>query len=295
MIRDIRTYLEELKIELKGMDIALVQDALSDAEEFLTTAVQEALESQPGATDADVLGRIIDRYGAPSEVAVAYKEMESRFPRLRRPSRPLKREKWLSVYFGVISDLKAWGAFLYMVLSLLSGYIYFGWALLGASLSLLSLILIIGIPVASLFLLSVRGIALLEGGLVEALLGTRMPRKPLFVTPNLKWIDKVKALLSESVTWKSFLYMIVQLPLGFVYFFLAAGLLLFSLSLIASPVLELVFHKPLELWRGDAFTPVWALPIVSVAGFFLLALTLHVAKWVGKVHGRWAKSMLVRK
>ena len=295
MIRDIRTYLEELKVELKGMDIALVQDALSDAEEFLTTAVQDALENQPGRSDADVLGAIIDRYGAPAEVAAAYKEMESRFPRLRRPSRPLKREKWPSVYFGVMGDLKAWGAFLYMVLSLLTGSIYFGWVLMGGSISAMSLILIIGIPVASLFLLSIRGIALLEGGLVEALLGTRMPRKPLFVTPNLGWIDKIKALLADSVTWKSLLYMIVQLPLGYIYFFVSAGLLLFSLSFIASPVLELVFHKPLELWRGDAFTPVWALPVVSAAGFFLLALTLHLAKWVGKVHGRWAKYMLVRK
>jgi len=295
MILDIRTYLEELKVELKGMDVALVQDALSDAEEFLTTAVQDALESQPGSAEAGVLGGIIDRYGAPSEVAAAYKETESRFPRLPLSSRPSKSKKGLSGYFGVISDLKAWGAFLYMVLSLLTGSIYFGWALMGGSISAMSLILIIGIPITSLFLLSIRGIALLEGGLVEALLGTRMPRKPLFVTPNLGWIDKIKALLAESVTWKSLLYMIVQLPLGYIYFFVSAGLLLFSLSFISAPVLELVIHKPLEIWRGDAFTPVWLLPVVSAAGFFLLALTLHLAKWVGKVQGRWAKYMLVRK
>jgi hypothetical protein len=295
MIRDIKTYLEELKRELEGMDAALVQDALSDAEEFLTTAVKDSLAIRPEKTGPDVLGGIIDKYGSPSEVAAAYKEMESRFPGLRRPARPLKANRGLSEYFGVIADLKAWGPFFYMVLSFLTGSIYFSWVLVGASASVLSLILIIGIPVTSLFLLSIRGIALLEGRVVEALLGTRMPRKPLFVSPNLRWIDKLKALFTESITWKSLLYMIVQLPLGYIYLGLSAALLLFSLSFIASPVLELVFHKPLELLGGETFTPVWLLPIVSVAGFFLLALTLHLAKWVGKVHGRWAKMMLVRK
>jgi hypothetical protein len=295
MIHDIKTYLEELKRELEGMDTALVQDALSDAEEFLTTAVEDALAGQPEKTDVDVLGGIIEKYGTPSEVATAYKGTESRFPGLRRPARPLKTKKGLSEYFSVVADLRAWGPFLYMILCFLTGSIYFSWALIGASVSAMSLILIIGIPLTSLFLLSIRGIALLEGRVVEALLGTRMPRKPLFVSPNLRWIDKLKALFTESITWKSLLYMIVQLPLGYIYIFLSAALLLVSLAFITSPVAELVFRKPLELLGGEAFTPVWLLPIVSVAGFFLLALTLHLAKWVGKVHGRWAKSMLVRK
>lgn len=295
MIQDIKTYLEELKKELEGMDTALVQDALSDAEEFLATAIKDALAVRPEKTAADVLAAIIDKYGTPSEVAAAYREMESRFPALRRPSLLPKTKRGLSEYFGVIADLKAWGPFLYMVLSFLTGSIYFSWVLVGASVSALSLILIIGIPLTSLFLLSIRGIALLEGRVVEALLGTRMPRKPLFVSPNLRWIDKLKALFTESITWKSLLYMIVQLPLGYIYLGLSAALLLFSLAFITSPVAELVFHKPLDLFGAEAFTPVWLLPIVSVAGFFLLALTLHLAKWVGKVHGRWAKFMLVRK
>lgn len=295
MARDIKAYLEELKNELEGMDAALVQDALSDAEEFLATAVGDALSGQPEKTDADVLGGIIDKYGAPSEVAASYREMESRFPGLRRPARPSKAKKGLPGFFGVVADLRAWGPFFYMVLSFVTGSIYFGWACLGASVSAMSLILIIGIPLTSLFLLSVRGIALLEGRVVEALLGTRMPRKPLFVSPNLRWIDKLKALFTESITWKSLLYMIVHFPLGGIYFGLSALLLMFSFAFITSPVAELVFHKPLDLMGGEAFTPVWLLPVVSVAGFFLLALTLHLAKWVGKVHGRWAKSMLVRK
>jgi hypothetical protein len=145
-----------------------------------------------------------------------------------------------------------------------------------------------------LFLLSIRGIALLEGRIVEALLGIRMPRRSLFLDKNLSWKDLFLALVKESYTWKALLYTALLFPLGLIY---SLGILLLfatSLSFIVSPVLELIFHIPLELFGLDTFTPVWLLPLVCIAGFFLLPLTFHLAKFVGKVHGKYAKSMLVR-
>ena len=49
MNNSIQTYLVELKNELKGSDMATVQDALIDAEEHLTTALEVFLEQNPGA------------------------------------------------------------------------------------------------------------------------------------------------------------------------------------------------------------------------------------------------------
>jgi hypothetical protein len=72
-------------------------------------------------------------------------------------------------------------------------------------------------------------------------------------------------------------------------------LLAFALSFILSPLMELVFHIPLDLFGDNVFTPVWLLPVVCLAGIVLLPLTLHLAKFVGKYHGRFAKAMLVKK
>ena len=44
MLKNVDEYLLELKKELKGSDSALIQDALSDAEEYLRTALENALE-----------------------------------------------------------------------------------------------------------------------------------------------------------------------------------------------------------------------------------------------------------
>jgi len=80
----------------------------------------------------------------------------------------------------VLADPRAYTALLYMLLSLATGTLYFTWAVTGISLSLGLAILIIGIPFAILFFASVRGISLVEGRVVEALLGERMPRRPLY-------------------------------------------------------------------------------------------------------------------
>jgi len=76
------------------------------------------------------------------------------------------RQPILSRFFGVFADPRAWGALLYLFLSLGIGIVYFTWVVLGVSLSLGLLVLIIGIPFAGLFLLSIRGIAFIEGRLV---------------------------------------------------------------------------------------------------------------------------------
>jgi len=117
----------------------------------------------------------------------------------------------------------------------------------------------------------------------------------LFVKHNLDSMEKFKALFRESQTWKILIYFLFQFPLGLFYSLLALGLFAFSLSFIFSPVLELVFHLPLELFGTDAFTPVWLLPFVSLSGIMILTSLFHLAKFIGKIHGKYAKFMLVRK
>ena len=91
------------------------------------------------------------------------------------------------------------------------------------------------------------------------------------------------------------LYGILQFPLGLLYFGVIGGMFLFALAFITAPVLELVFHLPLDLMGPDEFTPLWLLPLVFLGGLLLLPLTFHVAKKVGQWHGRYAKAMLVRR
>lgn len=295
MSSHIAEYLAQLKVELQGSDRALIQDALSDSEEYLSLALEKAREERPGLIEKEALSAIIARYGTPAEVAAGYRDLEERLHTAEETAlRPESRSLWIRL-FGILASPRAWGAFLYEVFSALTGLIYTAWILVGGIFSLVSLIFIIGIPISAGFLLSLRGWALLEGVIVEALLGERMPRKTLFVQKELAWTQKLKSLFTESQTWKSLLYMLLQFPLGLVYFLLVGGLFLLSLSLISSPFMELVLHLPMEFVGNEAFTPVWLLPLLCLLGLLLLPLTLHLAMSVGSLHGRYAKAMLVRK
>ena len=65
MFKNVDEYLELLKKELKGSDLALIQDALFDAEEHLRTALEKTFESTPGISEADALIRLTSTASGP--------------------------------------------------------------------------------------------------------------------------------------------------------------------------------------------------------------------------------------
>lgn len=290
----VEEYLDALKKELKGSDTATIQDALVDAEEHLTTALESAREGQPDLNEVEALGQIIEQYGTPEETATAYKEVERRtFPGLA-PATPKKRRSFLGRFFGIYTDPRAWGSLFYMLIAFVTGIVYFSWAVTGLSISISFTIFIFGMPVLLLFLLSVRGVAWIEGRMVEALLGVRMPRRPLFSPQNVKWLERLKLLLKDKHTWLSLLYMLLQLLLGTIYFVGIVFLFALSLAFITTPLRELGFNIPLAYINGiEYFTPVSLLPLEILAGILLWTLTMHLVRWIGGLHGRYAKALLV--
>jgi hypothetical protein len=304
MIKSVDDYLSHLKKELSGCDRATIQDALSDAEEYLRNALLNARESHPEISEADALVQIFEGYGTPEEVATAYREIERHIvPALAQPSYPDESPKaykekdqrpFLSRFFGVFADFRAWGAILYLLLSLATGIIYFTWVVTGISVSVGLITLIIGLPLMVLFILSVRGISLVEGRIVEALLGIRMPRRPQFHQRNMRWWVHFKNIILDKHTWLSIIYMILQLPLGIIYFSLFITLIALSLSGIALPILQLSSDVLVNINGNSYELAVWMLPLAVVAGILLATLTMHLAKYVGRMHGLMAKTLLVR-
>ena len=294
MTKTVAEYLEALKLALKGSDNATVQDALVDAEEHLTTALESLRESQPELKEADALAQIIEHYGTPEETAAAYVEVERRtFPGLATVAAK-KQGSPLGSFFGIYTDPRAWGSLFYMLIAFVTGVVYFSWATTGLSVSIAFALFIFGMPVALLFLLSVRGVAWLEGRLVEALLGVRMPRRQLFAPQNSKLLERIKILVTDKHTWLSMLYMLLQFVLGTAYFVVLVTVISLSLTGIAIPVLQEVFHLPVvQIYDAHYYLPQWGYPLVILAGILLWTVMMHLVKWVGGVHGRYAKALLV--
>jgi uncharacterized membrane protein len=285
-------YLDQLRAALAGADKAMIQDAVYDAEEYLRSEMAE----NPGKSEAEVIASVAGSYGAPDEVADIYRETEVTVAKALRPPAPPKRKSALGRFFGVVADPRTYGALFYMLLSLATGTFYFTWVVTGASLSVGLLILIIGIPLLLLFLMSVRLLSLVEGRVVEVLLGERMPRRPLYTQRDKPWMTRLKELFTDGRTWTAALYLLLMHPLGILYFSVAITLLALSVGLIAAPVAFFLPHGyafSFGDWNLVTEAP-WLLPLFSVIGFVLLFATLHLARVVGLFHGWLAKHLLVR-
>ncbi len=295
MYKSVADYLNELRHELAGCDPATIQDALADAEEhFYSAAGQESTDSS-GTNGHQGISFLLENFGTPQEVATAYREMEAHMP---LPLLALQRKKPKSLwgkFFGVAADIRTWSALLYMLFALITGIIYGMWSLVAGGLSLFFLIFIIGLPMMGLYLLSVRGLALMEGRIVETLLGVRMPKKPVFVRKGLSPSQKFKTLILASTTWKALLYLVLRFPLGILYSTATFLLLSFSIKFMIYPLWYTWLNRPLLTFRQPYFPPEGLFPLISLTGALIFFLTLHLVRWLGRQHGLLAKYLLVSK
>ena len=294
MIKSVEEYLDLLKIELKDSDAATVQDALADAEEHLRAALANLREKQPQVSDADALVQVMEQYGSPEETASAYKEVERRtVPGLARDV-PVQQASIVRRFLGVYDDPKAWGSLLYMLISLVTGIVYFTWAVTGLSLSISLAIFVFGLLFAVFFGVSLRGLALLEGRIVEGLLGVRMPRRPLFIQKDVTWFERLKSNLMDKHLWLSLVYFLLQLPLGVIYFTLVVTLFTLSLGLMAAPLVQTITDFPIiSIGVMKYHLSGWSTPLFLFVGFMIWTAAMHVSRSIGQWHGRYAKAFLV--
>jgi hypothetical protein len=288
-------YLARLRAELAGSDPALIQDALGNAEEYLRGEQAQRLAAGTPAEEAQIVRRTLERFGTPEEVAEAYRESERRRAQPGPfPAPATRRDDDLGRrVFGVLVDPRAYGALLYMFLALATGIVSFTWAVVGLALSLGLLPLIIGVLVPVAFLASLRGFGVLEGRVVEGLLGERMPRHAPVAQGTL--LQRVRGWATDGRTWTTLLYMLLQMPLGILYFTLFTVMLALTLGLAIAPVAQLVTGVPMfVIDRFRMELPLLALPLVWIAAAFDLLVSLHLARALGRLHGRYAKAMLVR-
>jgi uncharacterized membrane protein len=290
--RSIDQYLAQLKDALRGEDPALVQDALYDAEEYLRAEVA----SHAGKDEADVLELIASTYGAPDEVAEAYRTTEKTVREALKPVAPPAQRSALGRFFGIYADSRAWTALFYLLLSLATGIFYFTVAVTGLSLSAGLAVLIVGVPFFLLFIGLTRVLSLVEGRIVEGLLGVRMPRRPLRSTHGIGLIARIKEMLVDRRTWTTLLYMIAMLPLGVAYFCFAVIGLALGLGGIAAPVIVVLHSLGASdsgiFWEGEVVS--WPFSVlVAVVGVALVTLLMHGFRLLGELHGRFARALLL--
>jgi uncharacterized membrane protein len=294
--RSIEQYLAALRAALAGEDPALVQDALYDAEEYLRAEVA----ANPTRNEADTLELISSTYGAPDEVAEAYRTTEKQVRTALAPPPRKAAQTAFGRFFAVYGDSRTWTALFFMLLSLVTGVFYFTLTVTGLSMSAGLIFLIVGIPFFLLFVGFTRVLALAEGRLVEGLLGQRMPRRPLYPTKGIPIFERIKQMLVDRRTWTTMFYFLLMLPLGILYFVIATVGICVGLGLIGGSIAGLLLAAGVgsgglmlddhAVFYGPS---AFAAPLILVAGIVLLTAVMHLIRGIGRGHGTLAKHLLV--
>ena len=296
--RSIDEYLKQLRDALQGADPSLVQDALYDAEEYLRAEVS----SHPEKSEADVLELIATTYGAPDEVAAAYRDTEVKVTAALRPVTPknIDSPNPLRRFFAVYSDPRAYTSLFYMLLTLATGIVYFVFVVTGLSLSAGLAVLIIGFPFFLVFIGIARVLALGEGRLLEAITGERMPRRPVHPGPSSGIWSRIGAMLSDSRTWTTLAYLVLMLPLGIFYFVLAIVGISVAGALVVAPFLVIAQHLGWIVNDGTPIvhpvflgSPVGSLFLVAL-GVLIFTALLHAARGIGRAQVALARALLVK-
>ncbi|MFM7625252.1 MAG: sensor domain-containing protein, partial [Gammaproteobacteria bacterium] len=163
-------------------------------------------------------------------------------------------------------------------------------------------ILIIGVPFFVAFIGFTRVLALVEGRLIEGLTGERMPRRATPAAPG-GWLARIGAMLRAPRTWTTLVYQLLMLPLGTLYFSVAITLAALGIVLLGGSIAGLLQGLGFEVvdgWQTSVDgTPLTGLEALGVAlaslviGVLLLTAMLHLARFVGRIHARIAKQLLV--
>ena len=223
--------------------------------------------------------------------APARRSAEQRLP--LPVEQPAASPSALRALLGVYADPQTWGAAFFILVSFVTGILYFTWAVTGLGLSISFLILIIGLPFAYLFLLSVRGLAMVEARLVQASLGVDLTVGPVLPKAGSKWLERLKALVTARSTWSALLYMFLQLPLGVIYFSVTVTLVALALSLISAPILYGLIKVPVVALEGVTYgLPAWGAILIGLAGLLLLTAAMHVIRGIGRWHAKYARALL---
>jgi Putative sensor len=173
-----------------------------------------------------------------------------------------------------LTGARSWTALTHHLLGLPLGIVYFTWLVTGLSVGLGLIITLVGIPILTLVMASVRPLLAGERALSNALLGTDIPPAP--IAPHGEgWLGRLKAYWTDSATWRGIAYLLARFPVGTFTFSVAVAAYSSALYLIAAPLLAPLDELQLGIWEPD--TVLEGVALVPLGAILLLA-----AAWISE-------------
>ena len=195
---------------------------------------------------------------------------------------------------------------LYLLLSFPLGLAYFVFLVTGLSVGFGLLVIWVGVPILSLVLAGSWALSRFEQEATNRLLKLDIPTIPLpkASTPLsaddatvsgaervfIRTWRRLKAHLSDRLTWTGMLYLFLKFPVGVASFVIVVTLASLTAALLGAPFYYGVGDGiDFGIWQVDQL---WEALILTLVGAPLLFVSLHLINAAAWVSGRFARVML---
>lgn len=194
----------------------------------------------------------------------------------------------LDVIFGAAADGQTYLNLLYLLLSFPLGIAYFVFLVAGFSMGTGLLIIYIGVPILIGVLMGCVGLGAFERLLARTMLRVNIASPPARPSgPGL--LGHLKALFSDTATWKSLAYLLLKFPFGIAAFVLLVTSFSVSITLTLAPLIYRTVPLDFGLWQVDTKdeATIWCM-----IGVVLLLLCFHLVNGLAFLWGHFAQMML---
>ena len=182
-----------------------------------------------------------------------------------------------------------WLAFLFMLLNLVFGVLWFSLFVTLISTGVGLVITLIGLPILAGTLMLWTYAARFERRRTNAMLGVRIddPYRPL---PEGPAIERLRAHVRDPYVWLDLLYLILLFPIGIIEFVIATVFVSLPIGMITLPA---YFQTGDYFVIGNYNVNTWPVAIaVSVLGVLLLLVVPYIFVGIGRGHARLAQALL---
>ncbi len=200
----------------------------------------------------------------------------------------------LGKFFGVFLRGQTYLNTLFLLISFPLGIFYFVVLVTGFSLGFSLLIILWGLLILAGMVAAWYGLAILER--LQAIWLLRVPVPPMSrpVSDQATATERIRAHLTNRVTWSSLLYLFLKFPIGIFNFVVLTVLGTLVLVLITAPVTYRLF--PLQVWFTDTIywqlDTLWEALLAFPFGVLLGLISMHVINLLAWVQGWLARVML---
>jgi len=192
-------------------------------------------------------------------------------------------------FFRIVTRGRSYLNVAYLLLAFPLGTLYFVALVTGVSLGLGLIVIVVGVPILVGTLLLVRLFVGWERAIATGMLGVRFPDpQPREAPAGL--LDRLRALLTDTATWKGLAYLFIKFPLGIASFTVVATLFAVALAFLTAPLTyNLLSIQIVGLWVVDSMSEAVGL---SLLGLVVAVGALHACKWLAWASGRLARALL---